>query len=114
MRVLFDNGTPRGVAAALADHIVEEARSRGWDTLKNGELLDAAEAAGFNVFVTTDRNIRQQQKLAGRKIAIRCQQMQKKNGQIAHRTILPRSRHQEMLRTLALRHAQLTEDARRL
>ena len=70
MRVLFDNGTPRGVAAALAAHIVEEARSRGWDTLKNGELLDAAEAAGFNVFVTTDRNIRHQQKLAGRKIAI--------------------------------------------
>jgi hypothetical protein len=70
MRVLFDNGTPRGVTAALAAHIFEEARSRGWDTLKNGELLDAAEAAGFDVFVTTDRNIRHQQKLAGRKIAI--------------------------------------------
>ena len=49
MRVLFDNGTPRGVAAALAAHVVEEARSRGWDTLRNGELLDAAEAAGFDV-----------------------------------------------------------------
>ena len=70
MRVLFDNGTPRGVAAALSAHIVEEARSRGWDSLKNGELLDAAEAAGFNVFVTTDRNIQHQQKLVGRKIAI--------------------------------------------
>jgi len=44
MRILFDNGTPRGVAGALADHTVEEARSRGWDTLGNGELLDAAEA----------------------------------------------------------------------
>lgn len=52
MRVLFDNGTPRGLAAAPTDHIVEEARSRGWDTLRNGELLDAAEAAGFNVLVT--------------------------------------------------------------
>ena len=70
MRVLFDNGTPRGVAAALAAHIVEEARSRGWDTLKNGELLDAAEAAGFDVFVTTDRDIRHQQNPAGRKIAV--------------------------------------------
>lgn len=70
MRVLFDNGTPRGVAAALSSHIVEEARSRGWDTLRNGELLDAAEAAGFDVFVTTDRNIRYQQKLTGRRIAI--------------------------------------------
>ena len=70
MRVLFDNGTPRGVAAALSSHIVEEARSRGWDTLRNGELLDAAEAAGFDVFVTTDRNIRYQQKLTGSRIAI--------------------------------------------
>ena len=70
MRVLFDNGTPRGVGAALTDHIVEEARAHGWDTLRNGELLDAAEAAGFDVFVTTDRNLRYQQNLAGRKIAI--------------------------------------------
>ena len=70
MRVLVDNGTPRGVGAALTDHIVEEARAHGWDTLRNGELLDAAEAAGFDVFVTTDRNLRYQQNLAGRKIAI--------------------------------------------
>jgi len=39
MRVLFDNGTPRGVAGALNDHVVEEARAHGWDTLRNGELL---------------------------------------------------------------------------
>ena len=70
MRILLDNGTPRGVAAALSGHSVEEARSRGWDTLKNGELLTAAEAAGFDVFLTTDRNIRYQQNLAGRKIAV--------------------------------------------
>lgn len=70
MHVLFDNGTPRGVAAALSGHIVEEARARGWDTLRNGELLDAAEAAGFDVFVTTDRDIRYQQNLTGRRIAV--------------------------------------------
>lgn len=70
MRVLFDNGTPRGVAVALPNHIVDEVRLRGWDTLRNGELLDAAEAAGFDVLVTTDRNIRFQQKLTGRKIAV--------------------------------------------
>ncbi len=70
MRILFDNGTPRGVASALPGHIVEEARSHGWDTLRNGELLDAAEAAGFDVFLTTDRNIMHQQNLTGRKIAI--------------------------------------------
>lgn len=70
MRILFDNGTPRGVASALAGHVVEEARSHGWDALRNGELLDAAEAAGFDVFVTTDRNIRYQQNLTGRRLAI--------------------------------------------
>lgn len=70
MRILLDNGTPRGVAAALSGHSVEEARSRGWDALKNGELLTAAEAAGFDVFLTTDRNIRYQQNLSGRKIAV--------------------------------------------
>jgi hypothetical protein len=70
MRVLFDNGTPRGVAAALSAHTVEEARAHGWDTLKNGELLDAAEAAGFEVLVTTDRNIGYQQNLTHRRIAV--------------------------------------------
>ena len=70
MRILFDNGTPRGVASSLSAHTVEEARAHGWDTLRNGELLDAAEAAAFDVFLTTDRNIRHQQNLTGRKIAI--------------------------------------------
>ena len=70
MRVLFDNGTPRGLAAALPAHVVEEARSMGWHTMRNGELLDAAEAAGFDVFVTTDRNIQYQQNLSQRKLAI--------------------------------------------
>lgn len=67
---VFDNGTPRGVAAALTGHVVEEARARGWDSLGNGQLLDAAEAAGFEVLVTTDRNLRFQQNLTGRKIGI--------------------------------------------
>jgi hypothetical protein len=70
MRVLFDNGTPRGVAATLSGHVVIEARTHGWDTLRNGELLDAAESAGYEVFVTTDRNLRYQQNLTRRRIAI--------------------------------------------
>lgn len=47
-----------------------EARARGWEQLGNGELLAAAEEAGFEVFLTTDRNIRHQQNLSSRKIAI--------------------------------------------
>jgi hypothetical protein len=70
MRILFDNSTPRGIAKALDGHSVTEAREEGWDQLKNGELLDAAEKAGFELFLTPDQNIRYQQNLEGRKIAI--------------------------------------------
>lgn len=42
----------------------------GWSTLKNGDLLAAAESNGFEVFVTTDTNLAYQQNLSNRKIAI--------------------------------------------
>lgn len=71
MLVLFDNGTPRTLARYLIDrHAVTEARARGWEALENGDLLEAAESAGFDVLVTTDKNLRYQQNLSGRKIAI--------------------------------------------
>jgi hypothetical protein len=71
MLVLFDNGTPRTLARHLIDrHTVTEARARGWEELENGELLTVAEAAGFDVLVTTDKNLRYQQNLKGRRIAI--------------------------------------------
>jgi predicted nuclease of predicted toxin-antitoxin system len=57
MRVLFDNGTPRGLARFLANHSVEEARARGGEEFANGEVINAAEQAGFDVLVTTDKNI---------------------------------------------------------
>ena len=63
MLILFDNGTPRGLARFLSDHTVEEARTRGWEEFENGELIDSAEEAGFQLMVTTDKNIRYQQKL---------------------------------------------------
>lgn len=55
---------------ALKAHDVETAYDRGWSTLGNGELLRLAEAVGFDVFVTTDLNLRHQQNLSGRGIAI--------------------------------------------
>ena len=70
MLVLFDHGTPRGIAAALPDHDVKVAREMGWDTLSNGELLEAAEVAGFQVLLTTDKNLRYQQNFSGRRIAV--------------------------------------------
>jgi hypothetical protein len=69
MLILFDNGTPAPLRYALKDHIVVEATERGWDRLTNGELIAAAEDAGFEVLVTTDKNIRYQQNLKGRKLA---------------------------------------------
>ena len=69
MLILFDNGTPRTLARFLIDHhTVTEAR--GWEELGNGELLSEAESAGFDVLVTTDKNLRYQQNLAGRGIAV--------------------------------------------
>jgi len=49
---------------------VTKAKDRGWDTLTNGDLLAMAEQAGFDVFVTADKNMRYQQNLKGRTIAI--------------------------------------------
>jgi hypothetical protein len=69
MLVLFDNGTPAPLRYALKGHVVVEAIERGWDRLVNGELIAAAEAAGFDVLLTTDKNMRYQQNLTGRKIA---------------------------------------------
>ena len=70
MLILFDHSTPRGLARHLTGHLVTEAKERGWDTLTNGDLLAAAETAGFEVLVTADKNMRYQQNLGARKIAI--------------------------------------------
>lgn len=70
MRVLFDHGTPAPLQAFLTGHTVVDAIAQGWDTFKNGDLLTAAEAARFDVLITTDKNMRYQQDLSSRTIAI--------------------------------------------
>jgi hypothetical protein len=70
MRILFDQATPLPIRPYLKGHEVRTAAQQGWDTLKNGELLTAAEADGFDLLLTTDKNMRYQQNLAGRKIAV--------------------------------------------
>jgi hypothetical protein len=70
MLILFDHGTPRSIARWLRGHTVVEAIARGWDRLTNGELLRVAEEAGFDLLLSTDKNIRYQQNLTGRRIAI--------------------------------------------
>ena len=70
MRILFDNGTPRQLRPRLFGHVVEEAREHRWDTLSNGDLLDRAEEAGFEVLVTTDQNLQYQQNMSNRRISV--------------------------------------------
>jgi hypothetical protein len=69
MLILFDQGTPVPLRQFLAGHTIRTAAEQQWTTLENGQLLDEAEAAGFDLLLTTDQNIRYQQNLAGRRIA---------------------------------------------
>jgi predicted nuclease of predicted toxin-antitoxin system len=69
MKILFDQGTPAPLRRALKGHAVATAYELGWAELDNGELLAAAESE-FNVLVTTDQNLRHQQSLSGRHLAI--------------------------------------------
>jgi hypothetical protein len=70
MLILLDHSTPGPLRDTLKGHEVVEAVERGWERLSNGALLDAAEAAGFELFITADKNIRHRQNLTGRKISI--------------------------------------------
>jgi UDP-N-acetylglucosamine enolpyruvyl transferase len=70
VKVFFDQGTPVPLRRFLVGHEVATAHERGWSQLNYGALIAATEQAGFEVFVTTDRNLRYQQNLDGRKIAV--------------------------------------------
>ena len=70
MLILFDHGTPRSIARSLRGHTVVEAIARGWDRLSNGALLRAAEDAGFDLLLSTDKSIQYQHNLKSRRIAI--------------------------------------------
>jgi hypothetical protein len=70
MRILLDQNIPFGVRGILAAHDVRTAFQMGWARLSNSDLLDAAEQAGFDAFLTSDQNIVFQQNLADRNIAV--------------------------------------------
>jgi hypothetical protein len=70
MLVLFDHSTPAPLSSYLTEHAVTRAKDRGLDRLTNGDLLSEAERAGFDVLLTADNNMRYQQNLTGRRIAL--------------------------------------------
>jgi hypothetical protein len=70
VKILFDQGVPVPLRQELPGWEITTAYRMGWNNLSNGALLKAAEEAGFTVFVTTDQNLRYQQNLKERRIAI--------------------------------------------
>jgi hypothetical protein len=69
VKVLLDECLPRYLKTALVGHQVRTVQELGWSGRKNGELLSLAEPL-FEVFLTSDQNLRYQQNLSARKIAI--------------------------------------------
>ena len=70
MKILLDHCVPRPLRRELPGHDITTVREMGWEALKNGKLLEAAQAAGFVVLLTVDQNLRYQQNLQGRAIAV--------------------------------------------
>lgn len=70
MKILLDHCVPKPLKQELLQHQVSTVREMGWEALKNGALLNEAQANGFEVFVTVDQNIPYQQNLRNRSIAV--------------------------------------------
>ena len=69
MKVLVDECLPGPLCDYLTGHDFHTVQQRGWDGVKNGAILTLAEPE-YEVFLTADKNLRYQQNLAGRKLAI--------------------------------------------
>jgi len=70
MKILFDQGTPAPLRRSLAGHVILTAFEQGWSNLQNGDLIRVAEAESFEALITTDQNLKYQQNLRDRKLAI--------------------------------------------
>ena len=70
MKLLFDQGTPAPLRRRLREHSVDTLAEKGWSDKGNGELLDLAEQEGYQVLVTTDQNLRYQQRMVGRQVGV--------------------------------------------
>ena len=68
--MLFDHNVPHKLRHSLAGHEVSTAEAMGWAVLESGDLLKAAEDAGFELMLTCDQNLSYQQNLRGRQLAI--------------------------------------------
>jgi predicted nuclease of predicted toxin-antitoxin system len=70
MKILLDECVPKDFCKSFSEHECHAARRAGFGSKTNGELLTAAEMAGFNVLITVDKNIPYQQNFSGRKLSL--------------------------------------------
>jgi len=70
MKIILDESVPQKLRLLIEGHMVVTVAFQGWSGLNNGVLLTAAEEAGYELFVTADQEIRYQQNLADRKMAL--------------------------------------------
>jgi predicted nuclease of predicted toxin-antitoxin system len=70
VKVFFDHNIPRKLRRLLKGHYVSIALEMNWTTLRNGDLLRAAEDAGYDVMITADQDLSYQQNLSGRRLAL--------------------------------------------
>ncbi len=69
MKILLDESAPRLIKTSLPEFSISTVQEMGWAGLKNGELLALAEKQ-FDVFITADKQLRYQQNLTGRRLAV--------------------------------------------
>jgi len=70
LKILLDQNLAEYLRDLLPGHDVTHAFELDWHRLGNGELLDAAERAGFEAMLTADQNVPHQNRLQGRRIAV--------------------------------------------
>jgi predicted nuclease of predicted toxin-antitoxin system len=70
MKILLDECIPRKLRYSLPDHECQTVPEAGLAGKKNGSLLDLAESASFEIFVTMDKGLEYEQNLAGRSVAV--------------------------------------------
>ena len=70
MKILLDENLDHRLRQRLGTHEVFTASYMGWDGLKNGKLLEAAELGGFELLITGDQSLAYEQNLLGRRLAV--------------------------------------------
>lgn len=69
MKIILDECVPSIVKRGLPHRDIVTVQERGWSGIKNGELLKLV-VAEFDIFITSDKNIRYQQNLSALDLVI--------------------------------------------